>query len=358
MEHIIDQRFYKEDLTTIITTSFVPWDKLQDSSLLISGATGMIGSCLIDAIMFRNRESGLNCKVFALSRNGERARSRFAEWSGSSFLQVLEGDVNQDISHLLPNSVDYVLHLASNTHPVAYASDPIGTILTNIVGTRNMLEAASSRGARRFLFASSNEIYGENRGDKELFDESYLGYIDCNSLRAGYPESKRCGEALCQAYLKQRELDIVIARLTRSFGPSLLPSDTKAMSQFLRNGVSKEDIVLKSKGDQLYSYTYAADAVTGLLTVLLKGECGQAYNVAEESFDIPLKEIAGIIAEEAGTKVVFDLPDAVEAAGFSKATKARLDGSKLRALGWRAQYSLREGISRTLGCLNPLSRRP
>lgn len=351
MEHIIDQRFYKEDLTTIITTSFVPWDKLQDSSLLISGATGMIGSCLIDAIMFRNRESGLNCKVFALSRNGERSRSRFAEWSGSSLLQVLEGDVNQDISPLLPNSVDYVLHLASNTHPVAYASDPIGTILTNIVGTRNMLEAASSRGARRFLFASSNEIYGENRGDKELFDESYLGYIDCNSLRAGYPESKRCGEALCQAYLRQKGLDIVIARLTRSFGPSLLPSDTKAMSQFLRNGASKEDIVLKSKGDQLYSYTYAADAVTGLLTVLLKGECGQAYNVAEESFDIPLKEIAGIIAEEAGTKVVFDLPDAVEAAGFSKATKARLDGSKLRALGWKAHYSLKQGIGRTLECL-------
>jgi len=342
---------YLEDLITINHCDWIDWDILRDCAILISGATGMIGSCLIDAIMLRNREEGLNCKVSALSRNGEKARSRFAGWSGSSFLQVLEGDVNQDISHLLPNNVDYVLHLASNTHPVAYASDPIGTILTNIVGTRNMLEAASLRGARRFLFASSNEIYGENRGDKELFDESYLGYIDCNSLRAGYPESKRCGEALCQAFLKQRGLDIVIARLTRSFGPSLLPSDTKAMSQFLRNGASKEDIVLKSKGDQLYSYTYAADAVTGLLTVLLKGECGQAYNVAEESFDIPLKEIAGIIAEEAGTKVVFDLPDAVEAAGFSKATKARLDGSKLRALGWKAHYSLKQGIGRTLECL-------
>lgn len=313
----------------------------------------MIGSCLIDAIMFRNREYGLNCKAFALSRSHEKAHSRFAEWSDSTLLQILEGDVNQDISSLLPDSVDFVLHLASNTHPVAYASDPIGTILTNIAGTRNMLEAASSRGARRFLFASSNEIYGENRGDKELFDESYLGYLDCNSLRAGYPESKRCGEALCQAYLRQKGLDIVIARFTRSFGPSLLPSDTKAMSQFLRNGAAKEDIVLKSKGDQMYSYTYATDAVMGLLTVLLKGEKGEAYNVAEESFDIPLKEIAGIIAEEAGTKVVFDLPNEVEAAGFSKATKARLDGSKLRALGWRAQYSLREGISRTLRCLTP-----
>lgn len=344
---------YLEDLITINSCDWFDWNILRDRSLLISGSTGMIGSCLVDAIMFRNRVHGLNCKIFAVTRSREKACSRFAEWSVSSLLQILEGDVNQDISHLLPNSVDYVLHLASNTHPVAYASDPIGTILTNIVGTRNMLEAAASLGARRFLFASSNEIYGENRGDKELFDESYLGYIDCNSLRAGYPESKRCGEALCQAYLRQKGLDIVIARLTRSFGPSLLPSDTKAMSQFLRNGANGEDIVLKSKGDQLYSYTYAADAVTGLLTVLLNGEKGEAYNVAEESFDIPLKEIASIIAEEAGTKVVFDLPDEVEAAGFSKVTKARLDGSKLRALGWRAQYSLREGIIRTLRCLNP-----
>lgn len=344
---------YAEDLITINGCDWFDWNILRNSSLLISGSTGMIGSCLIDAIMFRNRVHGLNCKVFALSRSREKACSRFAEWSDSSLLQILEGDVNQEINYLLPGKIDYVLHLASNTHPVAYATDPIGTVLTNIIGTRNMLEAAMSQGARRFLFASSNEIYGENRGDKELFDESYSGYIDCNSLRAGYPESKRCGEALCQAYLRQKGLDIVIARLTRSFGPTLLPSDTKAMSQFLRNGVNGEDIVLKSKGDQLYSYTYTADAVTGLLTVLLKGECGQAYNVAEESFDIPLKEIAGIIAEEAGTKVVFDLPDEVEAAGFSKATKARLDGSKLRALGWRAQYTLREGLSRTLKCLNP-----
>lgn len=342
---------YLEDLIAINNCDWFDWNILRNSSLLISGATGMIGSCLIDAIMFRNREYGLNCKVFALSRSGEKARSRFAEWLDSSLLQILEGDVNQDITPLLPDKVDFVLHLASNTHPVAYASDPIGTILTNIVGTRNMLEAASSLGARRFLFASSNEIYGENRGDQELFDEQYLGYINCNTLRAGYPESKRCGEALCQAFLKQKGLDIVIARLTRSFGPSLLPSDTKAMSQFLRNGANGEDIVLKSKGDQLYSYTYAADAVTGLLTILLKGESGHAYNVAEESFDIPLKEIAGIIAEEAGTKVVFDLPDEVEAAGFSKATKARLDGSELRALGWKANYSLREGVVRTIESL-------
>ena len=120
-------------------------------------------------------------------------------------------------------------------------------------------------------------IYGENRGDTELFDESYCGYIDCNTLRAGYPESKRCGEALCQAYKKQKGVDVVVARLTRSFGPTLQLTDTKALTQFLKNGLNKENIVLKSAGTQYYSYTYAADAVTGLLTVLLQGESGAAY---------------------------------------------------------------------------------
>ena len=339
-----------------MTASFLPWDLLQGSSILISGATGMIGSCLVDAIMLRNQEWGLQCKTYVLSRNQEKVRSRFEEWLDSPFLHTIEGDVNDSIPFPDDESCDYVLHLASNTHPVAYATDPIGTITANIIGTKNMLDLAVRCHAHRFLFASSNEIYGENRGDRELFDESYLGYIDCNTLRAGYPESKRCGEALCQAYRKQKGLDVVIARLTRSFGPTLQSSDTKAMSQFLRNGLHGEDIVLKSAGNQYYSYTYAADAVTGLLTVLLKGEDGQAYNVADTCCDIRLKDMAALIAAYAGTRVVFDLPDSIESAGFSTATKARLDGAKLRELGWTIQFPLKEAIPRTLKVLKVLEQ--
>lgn len=347
---------YKEDLYSIVTTSFLPWDLLQGSSIFISGATGMIGSCLVDAIMLRNQEWGLQCKVYVLSRNQEKARSRFEEWLDSPFLHIIEGDVNDSIPFPDDESCDFILHLASNTHPVAYATDPIGTITANIIGTKNMLDLAVRCHARRFLFASSNEIYGENRGDRELFDESYLGFIDCNTLRAGYPESKRCGEALCQAYRKQQGLVVVIARLTRSFGPTLQSSDTKAMSQFLRNGLRGEDIVLKSAGNQYYSYTYAADAVTGLLTVLLKGEDGQAYNVADTCCDIRLKDMAALIAAYAGTRVVFDLPNSIESAGFSTATKARLDGTKLRELGWAIQFPLKEAVPRTLKVLKDLEQ--
>lgn len=348
---VFNHPVYQEDLQLVSSFKAIPWKELSGTSVLLSGATGMIGSLLVDAILFKDEKESLNCKVIALGRNAEKAKKRFGYCWDSPFFQFVECDVNR--AETMPTDVraDYVLHLASNTHPVAYATDPIGTITANIIGTQNMLDLAVRCGAKRFLFASSNEIYGENRGDVELFDESYCGYIDCNTLRAGYPESKRCGEALCQAYKKQKGIDVVISRLTRSFGPTLQLADTKALTQFLKNGLNKENIVLKSAGTQYYSYTYAADAVTGLLTVLTKGESGAAYNVADQSCDIQLKDLAKMIADIAGTKVIFDLPNETEAAGFSKATKARLDGSKLKNLGWSLSYSIEEGLRRTLKAL-------
>ena len=220
-----------------------------------------------------------------------------------------------------------------------------------MIGLDNMLAYAVAHNASRFVFASSNEIYGENRGDEELFAEDYCGYIDCNTLRAGYPESKRCGEALCQAYRSQKDMDIVVARLTRTYGPSMRMDDSKAVSQFIRKAAAEEDIVLKSSGMQYYSYTYVADAVRGLLTVLLKGEDGQAYNIADEASDIRLKDLAEIAAEAAGTKVVYEEPSENEQRGYSLATTARLDGSRLRSLGWEPAYDIRAGIIRTVAIL-------
>ena len=342
--------YYMEDVRRTAQLD-LPWNRLADKAVLISGATGMVGSFLIDVIMERNGQEGMNCRVYALGRSEDKARSRFGERCDHPLFSFIPYDINKPFVRDDIGKVDFVLHLASNTHPMQYSTDPIGTITTNIIGLQNMLEFACAHGAERFAFASSNEIYGENRGDAELFSEDYCGYIDFNTLRAGYPESKRCGEALCQAYMRQKGIDVCIPRLTRSYGPTMLMSDTKAISQFIRKGIAGEDIVLKSAGTQYYSYTYVADAVSGLLTVLLRGKSGEAYNIADEASDMQLKDLAALIAQNAGSKVVFEIPDAVEAAGYSKATKARLDGSKLRELGWSPVYDLRSGIRRTMEIL-------
>lgn len=320
----------------------LPWEKLHNKTILISGATGMLGTFLVDVLMKKN----LNIKVLALGRDEKRARERFSEyWDYADFV-FLSHDINQPLC--LKEQVDYVIHAASNTHPVAYAEDPIGTIMTNIIGTNHMIEYAQANGCKRFLFLSSVEVYGENRGDVESFDETYCGYIDCNTLRAGYPEGKRAGEALCQAYRKKYGMDIVIARLSRMYGPTMLLSDTKAISQFIKKGAAGEDIILKSNGNQFYSYSYVADGAAAVFTILLNGIDGEAYNISDKNSDITLKDMAQTIAEHVGTKVVFEHPDEKEAAGYSKATKAILDSGKLQKLGWKAAYPMELGLTKTI----------
>ena len=230
--NLYDNAYYIEDVRRTALTD-LPWDRLRDKAVLISGATGLVGSFLTDVLMERNLQ-GMNCRIYALGRSEEKARARFGERSRHPLFSFIPYDINLPFVREDLGKVDFVLHLASNTHPVQYSTDPIGTITTNIIGLQNMLEFACAHGAERFAFASSNEIYGENRGDIELFGEEYCGYIDCNTLRAGYPESKRCGEALCQAYRKQKGIDVCIPRLTRSYGPTMLMTDTKARDPVLQ----------------------------------------------------------------------------------------------------------------------------
>ena len=348
---LIENGLYKEDIE-IVAGQTLPWEKLKDSSLLLSGATGFMGSFLVDVLMYLNNELDLNCKVYTLGRNEEKAKQRFDYCYNRKLFDFIPYDINKPLVGDEIGEIGYVLHLASNTHPLSYSTDPIGTITTNIIGTQHMLEFAYKHHAKRCAFASSNEIYGENRGDVEVFEEGYCGYINCNTMRAGYPESKRCGEALCQAYIKQKGMDIVIPRFTRSYGPTLQKEDSKAISQFFHKAINGEDIVLKSEGTQYYSYTYVADAISGLLYVLLLGKLGEAYNIADKASDIMLRDLANAIAEAVGREVVFEIPDTKESAGYSKATKARLDSSKLQQLGWNAKYNIKTGIDRTISILS------
>lgn len=343
--NIYDNELYLEDIKNVSELE-LPWENLEKKSVLITGATGLLGSFLVDILLEKN------CKIYALGRSVEKAKKRFTRvWDKINFIRC---DINDSSKLERVSNIDFAIHLASNTHPVAYSTEPIETILTNVIGTKNFLDIALNAGVKRCVFASSCEIYGENRGDEEKFKEGYCGYLDCNTLRAGYNESKRCGEALCQAYIKQKNMDVVIARIARSYGPTILSTDTKALSQFINKGLNGEDIVLKSEGNQYFSYSYVADAISGLLTIMLCGEKGEAYNIADEVSDVRLKDLAGIIARFFGRKVVFDLPNETEKQGFSKATKARLDGTKLKALGWNMRYNINQGIERTLSILKDL----
>lgn len=327
----------------------IDYSKLHNKSILITGVCGLIGSYLVDFLMYLNK-NGLNCKIYGIGTNLEKAKNRFFQyWSNNEF-EFIRHDINDKLE-LNIGKINYIIHLASKTHPRDYSTKPIETITTNVIGTYNLLNFAVKHCCDRFAFASSCEVYGENRGDVEIFDEKYCGYIDCNTLRAGYPESKRCGETLCQAFSSQMGLDVVIPRFSRTFGPTMLLTDSKALSQFIKNGLNKENIILKSNGEQYYSYTYVADAVSALLTIILNGNNGEAYNIADSNNDIKLKDLASIVAKETGTEVIFQLPDDIEKLGYSTATKSRMDSSKLKSIGWKSIYNINNGIKETINIM-------
>lgn len=300
--------------------------------ILISGISGMLGTVIADILLCMNDNYGYKFVVYGLGRRIDSAQERFAIYEKRADFKFIACDINEGIPEI--EGVNYIIHAASNTHPVDYSEDPIGTIASNVIGTNNLLKYAVKHNCIRFVFISSVEIYGENRGDIEMFDEAYCGYIDCNTLRAGYPESKRTGEALCQAYGKKYNMNFVIPRLCRTYGPTMSLRDSKAIAQFIKNAAREEDIVLKSEGKQLYSYIDVFQAAYAILYIMFKGQNGEAYNIASDLGNWYMKELAEMAADTVGRKVVFDLPDESEKAGFSTATKAILDNRKLKKLGW------------------------
>ncbi len=331
-----------EDINFLASVNF-PWENLNNKHILISGGSGMIGSSLVELFMYRNRYFNNNIKVTVISRDKNKIVKKFSNFLNNDNFNYILHDINKPIDVSVYN---YIFHTASNTHPNSYSTDPIGTITTNILGTYNLLNGASSN-LNKFILLSSVEIYGENNSDTLKFDEDFSGYINCNTLRAGYPESKRVSEALCQAFISEKNYSISIARVSRIYNPSS-QNDSKATSQFIKNAKLKEDIVLKSKGEQLYSFIYLSDAIEGLLYVLFYGKNSEAYNIANDDNGITLYDFAHKLAELSNVSIKFELPNEVEAKGFSVVKNAVMSVEKLKILGWGQRTTLDIGLKKIL----------
>ncbi len=339
-------KLYIEDIKNVIS-NINEIEKFRNKSIFISGCAGLIGTFITDLFMYLNKTSDFNTTIISNGRNEDRLKKHFSNYIDSPNFKIYAKDINDGIDY--DGKVDYIINCASNTHPKLYSTDPIGTIMTNIKGTDNILDYASRNNIDKTIFLSSVEIYGVNVNGIDRFKESEMGYIDCNTLRAGYNEAKRAGEALCQAYIEQKNIDVTLLRLPRLYGPTLKSDDTKALSQFINKGVNGENIVLKSEGNQYFSYLYVADAVFGILKAITKGKKGEVYNLSSIDSDIRLKDLAKIIADYSGVDVVFDIPDNTEQKGYSKATDARLDSTKaMNELEWKSLYSIEDGIQRTI----------
>ena len=296
-------------------------------TVVITGATGLIGSELVDAF------TAAGAEVISAVRSTSKAKGRYVKYDASL---PLEFDFRADI----------VIHAACSAHPMAYSTDPAGVMRANITGTMNLLDYAVRCGSR-FIFLSSGEIYGNDPVSENGFTEDETGKVDTMNPRSCYPESKRAAETMVAAWAKQYGCDAIVARLCHVYGPAITATNSRADAQFLRKALSGEDIVMKSAGTQVRSFMYVKDAARAIMTIAEKGAAGEAYNVSNRASVASIREYAGTLADIAGVKLVFENPDDIEAAGYSKVSRAVLDPSKLENLGFRAGYDLKEGLKET-----------
>ncbi len=341
---MLKNKTYIKDLSELAELP-VPWHEIKNKSILITGATGLIGSFLTDVLMYRNEKYGDNIKVITLGRNEDNARKRFEKHFQNELFLFLKQDISEPIR--VSCAIDFVVHGASNATPLAYFSDPTGTMITNFLGMYNLLRYARSSNVKRTLYISSGEVYGENDSKASLSEDDY-GYVDITTPRSCYPSSKRATETLCASFISQYNLDIVIARPCHVYGATFTKSDNRAYAQFFRRAISNHDITLKSMGLQRRSYCYVSDAVSALFYVLFYGEKGQAYNLANKNSTTTIRQLAESIAMVSKQNVQFELSDEVEKDGCSVVSNAVIDTKKLESLGWKARFSLKDGIERTL----------
>ncbi|NMP37315.1 MAG: NAD-dependent epimerase/dehydratase family protein [Clostridiales bacterium] len=352
---MICSKMYSDELKYYAESNADILSALEGKCVLITGAAALIGTYLIDLLMVFGEISGKRIRVIAVDKNSAEMESRFSCFGDNEALILMTLDVSETAPDVR-EGVDYIIHAASNTSPVDYANDPVGTMNTNVIGTYRLLEFARENGVKRFLLCSSVEAYGQNVSDAGDFDELSSGYVDCNTARAAYPSAKRASESMCCAYNSQYSIDYVTARIGRIYGPTVYLNDTKAPTQFILNAVRGENVVLKSNGMQLFSYGYVGDCVTAMLTILVRGECAQAYNIADSASKIRLKDFAGFCAAAAGTELVFVQQNEVEKKGYSKITQATLNTEKLESLGWHAEFSAEEGVKRTVSYIKNYRR--
>lgn len=325
----------------------VEFDFLKGKSIMVTGATGMIGSALVDMLLTANRKYSLGLCVYAVGRNAERGIKRFVQFDYREDEFVF---IEHDVSNPFEGDmhVDYIVHAASNAYPAVFAQYPVETMLGNFNGTYYLLQKAKQWGAS-FLFVSSGEIYGEM--NKDVKTEKDYGFVDVMSVRSCYPNSKRTAETLCAAYANEYAVRALVVRPSHVYGPTMTVTDNRAASEFIRFGVYKKNIVMNSNGMILRSYTYVFDVCTGILKVLEKGVTANAYNIADENKAVYIHKFAECVAKEANVKVVMQISNHM-CDGVSTISRQVMSGAKLEKLGWNCQYNIEDGIKETLRCLS------
>jgi len=317
---------------------------LQNASVLITGATGLIGKQLVYLLLYFNKKKNANIKIYALVRNEQKAKTIF----GDAEITFVINDIRQPLE--IKDEIHYIIHGASITQSRSFVENPVETIDTAYIGTRNILEFARQKQVKSVVYLSSMEVFGVTNPLLSEIKENDYGYIDILNPRSSYSESKRLCECLCASYYAEFGVPVKIARLTQTLGAGIDYSDPRVTAQFARCVIEQTDIVLHTEGKTLRPSLYIRDAISGIITMLFNGKNGEAYTVANKETAISIREIAELVATQIAENkisVKFDITNPKEK-GYYQDLHLLLNTDKLESLGWKAEVGLEEAYRRMI----------
>ncbi len=331
-----------------ITDENLAWDVFTNKTVLVSGASGFLPAYMVETLLYLNETRDYKIRVIGLVRNIEKARARFAHYNCDENLQLISQDVCDNIC--INDDIDYIVHAASHATPKYFKEDPVGTLSPNVLGTANLLKLAVAKKVKGFLYFSTSGVHGYVDQSSYPVKENCYGSLDPTDLASCYLESKRMGENMCIAWMHQYGVPVKIIRPATTYGPCIKLDDGRSFADFISNIVNKQDITLFSDGKALRNFCYLADATLGFFTVMLKGELGEAYNVATDH-EISIVDLARVLVRdvfpELKLKVVMKTDESRQYLRVNY-NRTAVDVSKLKALGWKLKYSVEEGFKRTV----------
>ncbi len=339
----MNNRILEEDVRQF-AEHFELWELLRGKTFLITGATGLIGSVMTRCLIELNRQRNLGIKMIAVVRNLEKACQLLGPDNDNlRFLQMELRDINADS---IGYKVDYIIHLASPTAGRFMEDHPVETFDLAYQSTLALLSLSNQTGVKSMVYVSSLEYYGQILDDR-LVTEDVQGYIDALSSRSSYPMGKRAAEYLCYAFATEYGTPAKVARLTQTFGAGISENDNRVFAQFARSIIKGEDIVLHTTGESAKPYCYTMDCISAILYIMLKGQDGEAYNVANQDTYISIRELADFMKQHFNTHIDVRV-EQNDNMGYAPVTKLRLSTQKLMALGWRPQYELKVMFERLI----------
>lgn len=335
----------KKDIEDINNSNIIDWGKINNKSIFITGSTGLIGSIIVKALLYRNKNFNSNIKLHLLIRNKDKAIKKFGDTNDITYYEEsIENFYKENLK------IDYIIHCASPTKSKFFIENPVETIDTAVIGTKRILECARNWNVKSMVYLSSMEMYGTL--DKEDVYETDQGYIDTLNVRSSYSLGKRMCELYCYSYMKEYNVPVKIGRIAQTFGAGISKEENRVYKSFADSVINGKDIVLKSSGTTIINFSYTTDTVLGILCILLNGKNGEAYNIVGDKTNMTILDSAKWLAHEIGKdkiNVIIDIPK--ENTGFAPDNKMILNNEKIKKIGWYPSNNIKDGYKKLIDYL-------